>query len=197
MEFPSFVTQAPSIQLYDPLAHVLGTCKDGLITFEYQDLIKIAGHSCPTVAGAYTMAHIGLSRLYKDKKPTRGEINVLLKDAKNIGNTGVIASVLGIITGASDEGGFKGLNGNFSRTNKLGFEAQIPSDVRLVRTDTNEYVDMSLHLDNLPQDKRLQTHFAGAISFDEDALKHFWEAWHGRVKSVLFEYERYGIVSVV
>ena len=46
---------APAIAVYDALAAFLGACDDGLITYRYIDAVRLAGHSCPTVAGAYLM----------------------------------------------------------------------------------------------------------------------------------------------
>ncbi|NLY64247.1 MAG: hypothetical protein GX070_04730 [Alcaligenaceae bacterium] len=55
MSFPSFFDQAPTISLRDPLAGFLGAAHNGVIQYTYTDVVKLAGHSCPTVAGAYLM----------------------------------------------------------------------------------------------------------------------------------------------
>jgi hypothetical protein len=58
--FPEFYAQAPRVTLRDPLAEFLGAARQGLIEYRYADVVRLAGHSCPTVAGAYLMALHGL-----------------------------------------------------------------------------------------------------------------------------------------
>ncbi|HQC29212.1 MAG TPA: hypothetical protein PK342_07480 [Methylotenera sp.] len=60
MKYPAFINDIPKIKLYDPLAEFLGTIDDGIIEYGYIDAIKLAGHSCPTVASAYWMTELGL-----------------------------------------------------------------------------------------------------------------------------------------
>ena len=43
---PTFFKQAPTICLRDPLAAFLGATEGGLMTYSYQDAVKLAGHSC-------------------------------------------------------------------------------------------------------------------------------------------------------
>jgi hypothetical protein len=55
MKTPSFFDEVVQIEMIDPLANVLGTFENGKVTFNYLDIVKAAGHSCPTVSGAYLM----------------------------------------------------------------------------------------------------------------------------------------------
>lgn len=64
MSFPAFFAAAPTLTVRDPLAQFLGATADGAITYGYADAVKLAGHSCPTVAGAYLMVLQGLAELY-------------------------------------------------------------------------------------------------------------------------------------
>ena len=57
---PTFFEQAPTICLRDPLAAFLGAAEGGLMTYSYQDAVKLAGHSCPTVAGSFIAVIRGL-----------------------------------------------------------------------------------------------------------------------------------------
>lgn len=52
MHYPAFFDDVPAIRLYDPLAEFLGAVDDGVIEYRYLDAVKLAGHSCPTVASA-------------------------------------------------------------------------------------------------------------------------------------------------
>ena len=42
-----------SIAMHDPLAEFLGAAEGGRLDYSYADAVKLTGHSCPTVAGAY------------------------------------------------------------------------------------------------------------------------------------------------
>jgi hypothetical protein len=55
MHFPAFFDGVLEIAVRDPLAALLGAAEDGRITYRYADAAKRAGHSCPTVAGAWLM----------------------------------------------------------------------------------------------------------------------------------------------
>ena len=78
--FPEFFDRAPQLLMRDPLAQFLGATPDGVMAYRYQDAVKLAGHSCPTVAGAYLMVVKGLSALYGGDIPERGGIEVLMRD---------------------------------------------------------------------------------------------------------------------
>ncbi|MDP3246016.1 MAG: hypothetical protein Q8M93_03525 [Polaromonas sp.] len=92
----------------------LGAVDGGLIEYRYVDAVKLAGHCCPTVAGAWLMTRAALARRCS------GEIRVELRRFIDEGVAGVIASVASIVTGAANEGGFKGLGGRFARNGLLG-----------------------------------------------------------------------------
>ena len=56
MNYPRFFDEVPSIKVKDPLAQALGAFKNGEYEITYLEVVKAAGHSCPSVAGAYIMA---------------------------------------------------------------------------------------------------------------------------------------------
>ena len=60
MRFPDFFDHAPVIRLHDPLAQLLGSTIDGVMDYRYADAVRLAGHSCPTVAGAFLTAGAAL-----------------------------------------------------------------------------------------------------------------------------------------
>ena len=115
MNYPQFFDRVETITLLDPLSRVLGSFTDGKITFTYKEIVKLAGHSCPTVGGAYLMTVRALEVLYPEGLPVRGHIKVAFKEDEQDGVAGVIANVISDITGATETSGFKGLNGNFAR----------------------------------------------------------------------------------
>ena len=104
MDFPAFFDQVPRITLRDPLAELLGSAGGGLLSYGYADAVRLAGHSCPTVASAYWLGVRALKALYGDELPTRGHIQVSLREPLETGTTGVVASVLGLLTGAAAKG---------------------------------------------------------------------------------------------
>lgn len=55
MQAPALYDVVPTIFVVTPLADALGAVEDGLIEYHYVDAVKLAGHSCLTVAGAWLM----------------------------------------------------------------------------------------------------------------------------------------------
>ncbi len=189
MEFPEFYAAAPRIAVRDPLAKFLGAAADGVIEYQYADVVKLAGHSCPTVASAYLMTRGALKALYPDALPVRGEIRVELRDERTAGVTGVIANVASFLTGATHDTGFKGIGGHFDRRNLLFFEAGIPAQLRFTRVDTGAAVTASAQLDRVPPDPRvallLPRCLNGVASVEETTV--FQWLWQGRVRTLLLD----------
>jgi len=187
MSFPEFFTQIPPLLLRDPLAETLGAARDGLIEYNYADAVKLAGHSCPTVAGAWLMASQALAALYPDATPQRGNIRVELRAAQDAGVAGVIGAVLGLITGAAGEGGFKGLGGQHSRRNLLLFGAEIDAEVRLTRLDTGATVLLDYqpeHIPPAPTMPPLMARVVGGVATAEER-EEFASLWQARVREIL------------
>ena len=143
MNTPDFFNQVPTITMYDPLSKLLGAVDDGMITYSYVDAVKLAGHSCPTVAGAYLMALHGIKALYKDEIPVRGDIIVTCKEKREDGVSGVISNILTLITGASEKEGFKGLKGLYHRNGLLEFGVDQVSLFELERKGTHTRVGLT------------------------------------------------------
>ena len=71
MKTPAFYDAVAPIAVTDPLAELLGAAEGGRFEYHYRDAVKLAGHSCPTVAGAWLMTRTALARLYP--RPSRFE----------------------------------------------------------------------------------------------------------------------------
>jgi len=69
MQMPAFFDSAPRIVVEDALARTLGAVQDGIIEYTYLDAVKLAGHSCPTVASAWLMTRAALARLCPGETP--------------------------------------------------------------------------------------------------------------------------------
>ena len=65
MNFPDFYEQAPVVRTHDPFAAMLGAASGGVLEYHYLDAVRLAGHSCPTVAGAFLIGRAGLAALYR------------------------------------------------------------------------------------------------------------------------------------
>ena len=187
MRYPDFYEQCSPITLYDPLADFLGALHEGEVTISYLDCVKLAGHSCPTVAGAYLMAQEGLAQLYPDTFPRRSEILVELSGAEGEGVVGVVGAVIGYITGAGGIGGFKGMAGAFARNDRLRYGADIAGDVRLSRIDTGASVILSYDPSSVPGDPRMkplmQKALRGEATDEERTL--FARLWQDRTRAIL------------
>jgi hypothetical protein len=187
MKYPDFFNTIETITLQDNLSDFLGTFEDGIIEFSYLDVVKSAGHSCPTIAGAYLLALEGLKALYKDELPQRGDIFVSFKDDASVGVAGVIANAITQITGATQTSGFKGLNGNFVRHDLMSFNADISSNVKFQRLDTGKSVEVNYNPSSIGGDPRqnelMQKLMQGIATKDEKQL--FGELWQRRVEDIL------------
>jgi hypothetical protein len=174
------------IALRDPLAQFLGAAEGGWLEYTYADAVKLTGHSCPTVAGAWLATRRALSELYPGETPERGAIRVGLRGRAEEGVTGVIASVAGLVTGAAGEGGFKGLAGRFERRGLLAFGAPIASELRFTRLDTGRSVDVDLPR-AASASPGLIAALRGALSPDASAEERegFASAWQARVAELL------------
>lgn len=190
MSYPEFFAAVPGLTLHDPLAELLGAAENGRIEYGYTDAVKLAGHSCPTVAGAYLMTLKSLAKLYPDCLPERGGIRVELKAAQADGVTGVTAAVAGLLTGAAGEGGFKGLGGRFSRRNLLLFAADIDAEFCFTRLDSGARVAVAYHPEVVPAPPGLQELMpkllAGTASAAEET--EFGRLWQLRVKRILIDH---------
>ncbi len=188
--FPEFFDRAPQLLMRDPLAQFLGATPDGVMAYRYQDAVKLAGHSCPTVAGAYLMVVKGLAALYGSDIPERGGIEVLMRDGRDEGTTGVIANVAMLLTGAAPETGFAGVGPMrlFGRRDLLAFgSGDERGEMLLRRRDTGAAVAVSYNPSIAPWPAEMQTLMPLAVSghADDAQLKRFGEIWQERVEAVL------------
>lgn len=186
MNYPNFFDEVQSIKVKDPLAQVLGAFENGEYTITYLEVVKAAGHSCPTVAGAYIMASEAIKALYPNGRVLRGNIKVEFEESMEEGVAGVIGNVISHITGATDKSGFKGLNGQFARHSLMFFESNIGSSARFTRVDTGKSVDVNYNHttigaspEMMPLMQKLTT---GAATSQE--VEKFGQLWQDRVKRI-------------
>ncbi len=187
--YPDFFDAAPVITLHDPLAQFLGAVDGGIMEYRYLDAVRLTGHSCPTVARAFLMTRAALSALYADKLPVRGEIQVGFRDGLPDGTTGVVANVVGLITGAAGPSGFKGLGSRFHRSGLLRFDTHIDEEIRFLRTDNSTAVTVTANLGRVPASARtrelLRLCLTGNASQEQQT--DFRNLWQARVRTLLLE----------
>jgi len=190
MKYPSFFDRAPTVTVRDELAQLLGAAEDGLITYRYVDAVRLAGHSCPTVAGAWLLTRRALQLLYPEQLPQRGGVRVEFSAPAGQGVIGVIASIATLVTGAAGAGGFKGIGGRHSRRDLLRDGVGFDGEVRFTRLDDGSAVQLGMDMGKVPLDARalplLQRILAGAANAAETA--EFGRLWQQRVRAILIDH---------
>lgn len=179
-------TCAP-IMLRDPLAELLGFKEQGLIRISLEDAGRYAGHLCPTVATAFELAREGLRRLYGDQTPVRGDLTVKVHSAPDVFANGPLGRIVGYVTGAAGQDGFRGLAGQFSRFGLLRYEPDATpfGAVTLWRSDTRRSVCLRPQSGVLPEQPVISQYLKPALAGDAHALAIFRAAWAERVAAVI------------
>ena len=186
MSYPDFFNNVEVIKVKDQLSAVLGAFSTGEYEFNYIDVVKSAGHSCPTVAGAYLITAEALKALYPNEVAVRGNIKVEFKDSLEDGVAGVIGNVVSQITGATDKSGFKGLAGKFARHSLMDFNSDINSSARFTRIDNGKSVDVFYNPSSImpsPKMQPLMQKMMGGLA-EPFEIKEFGEIWQDRVKRI-------------
>jgi len=187
MSYPEFFNTIETIKVKDPLSQVLGAFEAGEYEFNYLDVVKAAGHSCPTVAGAYIMTSEALKALYPETRAIRGNVKVAFEESLEDGVAGVIGNVVSQITGATDKSGFKGLQGQFARHSLMMFNESINgASARFTRVDNGKSVDVTYNPNPVkpnPEMMPLMQKLGSGEATPED-VKSFGEMWQDRVKRI-------------
>lgn len=186
MNYPEFFDSVESIKVVDPLSNILGAFENGVYEITFLEVVKAAGHSCPTVAGAYITTLMGLKALYPDSPAVRGEIKVAFKESLEDGVAGVISNVISQITGATDKSGFKGLGGKFARHSLMSFDAKINSSVKFTRVDNGKSVDVYYDPSSIGGSHKMQQlmqKMMGGMATPAE-IKEFGALWQDRVKRI-------------
>lgn len=187
-----FYDDVEPIKLREPLAEFLGAVDESEeFVFTYTDAVKLAGHSCPAVSGAYKITQKALKALYGNDMPVRGEISVRVLGSVDNGANGPISQVISLITGAAPETGFAGLGQRFSRKNKLIFDEknEEPNAFVFTRDDNGKSVKVTYRPQAIPQKEDLSELFTKCIvgtatKRQQEELKALWQE---KVRIVLFE----------
>ncbi len=191
-----FFDTAEPIKMKDPLAVVLGAMDKGeVFAFTYADAVKLAGHSCPAVAGAYKSTQLALKALYADEVPVRGNIKVVFRGGIDYKVNGPISQVVTFITGAAAESGFKGFGnaGKYGRYNLMTFDKGCTPDPKascslsFQRVDSGKKVEVTYCVESVPANERMDKLMPLVLSgkASDDEAMDFGNLWQERVKMIL------------
>ncbi|MBF0178348.1 MAG: hypothetical protein HQL63_16120 [Magnetococcales bacterium] len=179
----------PAITLRDPMTEFLGA-GSGLFTYNFADVVKLAGHACPTVAGAFLMVVRALELLYPNDMPERGDVAIVIPGLPDQGVHGPISQVFTLVTGAAGENGFHGLGGRFVRKDLLRFDT---SSTRagpwycFRRLSNGKSVYLSYSPQAIPPDPGMSQDMELVVAGHADAAtrERFKTAWRQRVQMIL------------
>ncbi len=192
--FQDFFNEVAPIELIDPLASTLGVvAENDKIFYHYSEVVKLAGHSCLAVSGAFVITRIALKELYAEKIPIRGEIKVKFKGNVELNVNGPISQVVTFITGAATDTGFKGLGGKYNRFKLLSFDKEnlpakgVTAHIEFERVDNGKRVEIEYRPIKVPKDiamGELMPLVLSSKATDEEKIR-FGNLWQDGVKTVL------------
>lgn len=164
------------ISLFEPFSDFLmGSEREKKFQISLLDVVRFAGHACPSMTGAFLISRAAIENLYPDTKVgIRGQIEIDIPDSATYGATGPIANVFSYITGAWAESGFGGLQGGtYARRNLLRFNSpKVPGGVfRFTRSDNGTTVDIIYQ--------------PSLVQIDVDPAMPFQLQWRHKIKAIL------------
>lgn len=190
---------SPELVFYDPLGELLGA-GDGRYRYRFDDAVKLAGHACPTVAGAFLLVLGAVERLYGSETPQRGGLRVTVYAAADQGATGPLSQVLTLLTGAAADNGFQGLAGQHVRRGLLRFAPDgKPGPLRCTfeRVDDGRHVNLAYDPSAIPpaagMGEDMQAILAGRA--DAATTQRFRAAWRERVERLLADRGRHTLTT--
>ena len=181
--FRDFFAEVKPLQMRDPFAQTLGAFKkeDAVMEYSFLDVVKMAGHACPTTVGAYLCCRQALKTLYKDETPIRGDIAITVYGDPDEGVYGVIGQVFTLLTGAAPESGFRGIGHKF--------KARICSYSTRMGTGQTVLVKFFPHRIPFPteKNKRMGELMQKVLSetATQDEIRQFQDLWMEKVKKML------------
>lgn len=187
------------IKFKEPLAATLGSFKveDPILEYSFIEAVKIAGHACPTVTGAYLICQEALVRLFGEEIPVRGEIAIKVFGEPDEGVYGVMGQVFTFLTGAAPSSGFRGLSHRFRRKDLLTFEPEKIDPKAMVfefkRVNGNKSVLAKFYPQQVPfaveKANRLHELLEKTVweAIKDEELKEFQDLWMEKVKLMAVE----------
>ncbi len=127
---------------------------------------------------------------YGGAPAARGACRGALREPATEGVTGVIANVVGMLTGATFDTGFKGIGGRFDRRRLLTFGEPMREQLRFARVDTGASVGVSARLERVPGDPRIADLLPRCLAMTAPPgdVALFRELWQARVRRLLLDH---------
>ena len=203
--FQDFFLGADAIELKEPLAEALGafagtgkgTGDSGTFSYTFADVVKMAGHACPTMAGSYLCCQAALRALYPQATPVRGEIAVTVFGDPDEGTYGVMSQAFTLLTGAAPATGFKGLGPLFKRKDLLAFSREKPDPQSMCfefrRVDTGKAVLVKFSPRQIPfpaEKAKRMGELMEKVTWDaarSEERTEFQALWMEKVRAMLVE----------
>lgn len=164
------------ISVFEPFSDFLmGSEREKSFQISLLDIVRFAGHACPSMVGAFLISQAAIENLYPDTKVgIRGQIEIDIPGSATQGATGPMANVFSYITGAWADSGFGGFQGgDYKRRNLLRFDSAVsPSGAfRFTRRDTGASVDVIYQ--------------SRSIQIEVDPAMPFQLQWRHKIKAIL------------
>ncbi len=168
------LNKIPKIKIHDSLAaHLGGPEEIENFSLSLLDVARLAGHLCPSVAGAYLITQAAVQALFPNGICERGLLQVEIPGSDSEGVNGPMAQVISYITGAWPQTGFAGLHGQYVRKNLMHFNSDKlqKGHFRFTRTDSYQVVEVA--------------YFPNRAKFTARGDGPFGELWQHRVNDIL------------
>jgi hypothetical protein len=195
--FRDFLNEVEPIRFREPFAETLGVFnkQETVLEYSFIDVVKMAGHACPTTAGAYLCCQEALNALYNGETPIRGDTSITVYGEPDEGVYGVISQVFCLLTGAAPATGFRGLGHKFKRKDLLTFNPEKIDPEALCfefrRSGSAQSVLVKFYPHKIPfpeeKNKRLGELLEKVIweAAKEVEQKEFQDLWMTKVKDML------------
>jgi len=191
----AYIADVPPMMMKDPFLELLGQTNRP-VPYTYEEAVKLAGHSCGAVAGAWVMTRKALEVLYPGEVPVRGQIMIEAPGAEDEWIVGVFGEVMTYMTGASPETGFPGgpFGPGYKRRGLLIYKDAMtntpPSEMvwKLKRIDTGAQVNVKYDLSliqppSTPDRGRMIKRMVNGEA-TPDETRDWIEYWNARVKFI-------------
>jgi formylmethanofuran dehydrogenase subunit E len=197
--FRDFLNEVEPIRFREPFAETLGGFNQENVILEYSfiDVLKMAGHACPTTAAAYLCCQHALQKLYTDEMPVRGDISITIYGEPDEGVYGVISQVFSLLTGAAPATGFRGLGHKFKRKDLLKFsQKKIEPEAlcfKFQRLENKKTVTVRFYPDKIPfpegKIKRLGELLEKVVweAAKKNEIREFQDLWMEKVRDMIIK----------
>lgn len=191
-----YIAEVPPILMREPFLELLGQT-DRPVPYTYKEAVKIAGHSCGAVGGAWIITRKALESLYPGAVPIRGQIKVTMPGSEDEWFVAVFGEVITYITGAAPKTGFPGaeLGKAYNRRDLMTYKEKTTGTppAKMVwtfeRTDTGAKVAVRYDLGRIePVQTHERTEMGARVARGQatpEETEEWRQYWNARTKFVL------------